>query len=75
MPQVAVMATGAWFDPAGSPGEPERHGNPNVLTLDIGTSRLAQGSSALTALIEIERYDAPAPQVRAFTPPVLAKAG
>jgi biotin/methionine sulfoxide reductase len=75
MPQVAVMATGAWFDPAGSPGEPERHGNPNVLTLDIGTSRLTQGSSALTALIEIERYDAPAPQVRAFTPPVLAKAG
>jgi biotin/methionine sulfoxide reductase len=74
MPQVAVMATGAWFDPA-APGEPERHGNPNVLTLDIGTSRLTQGSSALTALIEIERYDKPAPQVRAFTPPVLATAG
>jgi biotin/methionine sulfoxide reductase len=46
-----------------------------VLTLDIGTSRLAQGSSALTALIEIERYDAPAPPVRAFTPPVLTAAG
>ncbi len=75
MPQVAVMATGAWFDPGGAPGEPERHGNPNVLTLDIGTSRLAQGSSALTALIEIERYDAPAPPVRAFTPPLVAKAG
>ena len=75
MPQVAVMATGAWFDPGRTPGEPERHGNPNVLTLDIGTSRLAQGPSALTALVEIERYDAPAPPVRAFTPPVLAAAG
>ena len=44
MPGVAVMATGAWFDPADAAGEPERHGNPNVLTLDIGTSRLAQGT-------------------------------
>ena len=74
MPHVAVMATGAWFDPPAAPGEPEAHGNPNVLTLDIGTSRLAQGPSALTALIEVERYDAPAPPVRAFTPPVLVAA-
>jgi len=74
MPQVAVMATGAWFDPAETPGAPERHGNPNVLTLDIGTSRLAQGPSALTALVEIERYAAPAPPVRAFEPPVLTPA-
>jgi biotin/methionine sulfoxide reductase len=72
MAGVVVMATGAWFDPAAADGEPERHGNPNVLTLDIGTSQLAQGTSALTALVEIERWDAPAPAVRAFTPPVLA---
>ena len=71
MPGVAVMATGAWFDPPDVPGQPERHGNPNVLTLDIGTSPLAQGTSALTVLIEIERWNAPAPTVRAFTPPVL----
>jgi biotin/methionine sulfoxide reductase len=72
MAGVAVMATGAWFDPPDAAGEPERHGNPNVLTLDIGTSPLAQGASALTVLIEIERWNAPAPEVRAFTPPVLA---
>jgi biotin/methionine sulfoxide reductase len=72
MPGVVVMATGAWFDPAAASGEPERHGNPNVLTLDIGTSALAQGTSALTALVEIERWNAPAPAVRAFTPPELA---
>ena len=72
---VVVMATGAWFDPADAAGEPERHGNPNVLTLDIGTSPLAQGTSALTALVEVERWDQPAPAVRAFTPPELTAAG
>ncbi|MBV8423442.1 MAG: molybdopterin-dependent oxidoreductase [Hyphomicrobiales bacterium] len=75
MPGVVVMATGAWFDPADAAGEPERHGNPNVLTLDIGTSPLAQGTSALTALVEIERWDQPAPAVRVFTPPIVAAAG
>jgi biotin/methionine sulfoxide reductase len=74
MPGVAAMATGAWFDPPDAAGEPERHGNANVLTLDIGTSPLAQGPSALTALVEIERWNAPAPEVRAFTPPELAAA-
>jgi biotin/methionine sulfoxide reductase len=75
MPGVVVMATGAWFDPALDRAEPERHGNPNVLTLDIGTSPLAQGSSALTALVEIERWERPAPAIRAFTPPELALTG
>ena len=44
---VVVMATGAWFDPRDA--ALERHGNPNVLTRDEGTSRLAQGCSALSA--------------------------
>ena len=72
LPRVAIMATGAWFDPALAAGEPERHGNPNVLTLDIGTSRLTQGPSALSALIEIERWDALLPPVEAWSPPRLA---
>ena len=71
MPGVVVMATGAWFDPGSTSEEPERHGNPNVLTLDIGSSPLAQASSALTALVEIERWNEPVPAVRAFTPPEL----
>jgi len=74
MAGVAVMATGAWFDPPAAEGEPERHGNPNVLTLDIGTSPLAQATSAQTALVEIERWNAPVPPVRAFAPPELAPA-
>jgi hypothetical protein len=40
-----------------------------VLTLDIGSSPLAQATSALTALVEIERWNNPAPAVRAFEPP------
>ena len=70
LPNVAVMATGAWMDQ--SDGEPERQGNPNVLTLDIGTSRLTQGSSAQTALVQIERWSGPVPPVRVLTPPAMA---
>ena len=33
----------------------ELNGNPNALTIDIGTSELAQGPSAQTCLVEIER--------------------
>ena len=73
LPNVAVMATGAWLDQ--SDGEPERHGNPNVLTLDIGTSRLTQGSSAQTALVEIERWTGRLLPVRTLTPPELVGAG
>jgi biotin/methionine sulfoxide reductase len=70
---VVQLSTGAWWDPV-SPGDPDsldRHGNPNVLTLDKGTSRLAQGPIAQTALVEIERFDGPLPAVEAFAPPVL----
>jgi biotin/methionine sulfoxide reductase len=66
---VAAMATGAWFD-VESVGV-ERHGNPNVLTLDIGTSRLTQGSSALSALVEVERCDGAVPETKAFEAPLL----
>jgi biotin/methionine sulfoxide reductase len=56
------------------PGDPtalDRHGNPNVLTLDKGTSRLAQGPSAQTALVQLERFDGPLPPVTAYAPPEL----
>ena len=74
MPHVVVMATGAWFDPAPVSGEPEQHGNPNVLTRDIGTSRLTQGSSALSALVEVERWNGALTPIRAWTPPEFAPA-
>jgi biotin/methionine sulfoxide reductase len=71
-PGVVVLPTGAWFDPQDD-GNPmaalERHGNPNALTLDKGTSRLAQGPSAHTTLVEVERFEAEPPAVLAHEPP------
>ena len=66
-PGVAIMATGSWYDPE-SP-RLEKHGNPNVLTYDAGTSRLSQGTSAMTAMVEVERLDGAAPPVGAYDPP------
>jgi biotin/methionine sulfoxide reductase len=70
---VIRLSTGAWFDPedAGSNRPLEKHGNPNALTLDIGASKLSQGCIAQTCLVEIERYDGPAPAVTAHQPPVI----
>ena len=70
-PNVVVLATGAWFDPV-APGGLERHGNPNVLTLDKGTSRLAQGPISQTTLVEVQTFEEDLPEVQAFTPPDLA---
>ncbi|NYE23647.1 molybdopterin-dependent oxidoreductase [Pigmentiphaga litoralis] len=67
MPGVVVMSTGAWFDPQST--SLERHGNPNVLTMDVGTSQLAQAPSALSALVEIEGWTGTAPPVQAFDLP------
>ena len=73
---VAQMATGAWYDPLapGVPGTLDKHGNPNVVTLDKGTSQLSQGSAAQTCLVEVERYDGP-PPVTAFDPPPVVDRG
>ena len=67
MPGVVVMATGAWFDPA--PNGVERGGNPNVLSLDIGTSSLTQGPSALSVLVQVARWTGPAPAVEVYQLP------
>jgi biotin/methionine sulfoxide reductase len=72
MPGVAVMATGAWYDPA--PDGLERNGNANVLCPDIGTSRLAQGPSALSALVEVEKWQGAIPAVHAYDPPAMVAA-
>ena len=55
---VVVLPTGAWYKPQDPNQENslELNGNPNVLTLDIGTSSLAQGCSANTCLVEVEPY-------------------
>jgi biotin/methionine sulfoxide reductase len=71
-PGVIQISTGAWYDPLepGTIGSLDKHGNPNVLTLDKGTSRLAQGPSAQTALVEVEKYVGEPPPVSPFKPPL-----
>ena len=71
---VVQISTGAWYDPA-IPGQRslDKHGNPNVLTADRGTSRLAQATTAHSCLIEVERYVGSVPPVGCFDPPPLAK--
>ena len=70
-PGVIMLATGGWYDPAtaGEVGALDKQGNPNVLTLDKGTSRLAQTSVAQTALVEVERFDGDVPAVGVYSAP------
>ena len=68
---VIRVHTGAWFDPIkpGVPGSLDKHGNPNVLTLDRGTSRLSQGPSSHSTLVEISKFTEELPEITAFQTP------
>jgi biotin/methionine sulfoxide reductase len=72
---VAQVATGAWYDPSlpGDGGSLEKHGNPNVVTADRGTSQLGQCPTAQTTLVEIELLRTPPPPVTAFTVPQVSE--
>jgi biotin/methionine sulfoxide reductase len=71
-PGVVQLSTGAWYDPEDPTADNPIcvHGNPNVLTRDNGTSKLAQGCTGQLTVIEIERFDGPLPPVKAFDPPL-----
>ena len=70
-PGVVQLPTGAWYDPE----DPEDdnplcvHGNPNVLTRDVGTSRLSQGCTGQLTAVQVERFTGNLPPIRAFDPP------
>ena len=51
---VLVLSTGAWFDPDYEINT-DLHGNPNVLTKDVGTSQLSQAPTSHTCLVEIRK--------------------
>ena len=74
---VVQLSTGAWYDHEDPAADNSLcvHGNPNVLTRDAGTSKLAQGCTGQLTAIEIERFDGPLPPVKAFDPPELANPG
>jgi biotin/methionine sulfoxide reductase len=72
MPGVVQLPTGAWYDPGiDAQGRTLcRHGNPNVLTRDRGTSSLTQGCTGQLTAVQVERFDEPVPAMRAFEPPM-----
>jgi biotin/methionine sulfoxide reductase len=73
---VVQLPTGAWYDPE-DPREEKPlcvHGNPNVLTRDIGTSKLAQGCTGQLTTVEVERFAGNLPPIQAYEPPTPATA-
>ncbi len=75
-PGVVQLSVGAWYDPVepGVVGALEKHGNPNVLTTDQGTSRLAQGPSPMSTLVEVRKFAGEPPAVSAHRLPEIAEA-
>ena len=69
---VLIIPTGSWFDPEGTQDKKFKcnHGNPNILTPDIGTSDLAQGPSAHSCLVSIKKVKKESlKEIKAFKPP------
>ncbi|HET6741302.1 MAG TPA: molybdopterin-dependent oxidoreductase [Kribbella sp.] len=66
------LATGAWYDPLdpADPHSPCVHGNPNTLTRDVGTSRLAQACAGQLTGVQVEAWRGPVPPVAAYEPPI-----
>lgn len=65
-----ALPTGAWLDVVEIDGRPvDVHGNPNVLTLDKGSSELSQGTSAHTALVQVRKWGSNLPPVTVFDGP------
>lgn len=72
--RVVQMNTGAWLDavPQDDGTLLCRHGNPNMVTRDYGTSELAQGPVSHSCLVAVEPY-APPTSIEAFLPPQIQK--
>ncbi len=72
---VCRVAEGAWYSPlnGGEEGSLCTYGDPNVLTMDLATSQLAQSNSAHTALVEIEKFTGVLPEVTGFKGPHMDK--
>jgi biotin/methionine sulfoxide reductase len=74
LPGVAQLSTGAWYDPDDPAADAPLcvHGNVNVLTPDVGTSRLAQGCTGQHVLVEIAPHEGALPPIRAYEAPAQA---
>lgn len=69
-PDTIALPTGAWLDLRMINGTPTCiHGNPNMLTLDKGSTGLSQGNVAHTALVNITKREGPLPEIKVHQPP------
>jgi biotin/methionine sulfoxide reductase len=69
IPGVVRLPTGTWFDPAADGERLDKHGNPNAVTQDVGTSQLGQGCAAQSCLVEVAAFIGTPPAVTAFDLP------
>ena len=68
---VVKVDEGAWYAPAvpGVEGTICTNGSANVLTIDIPSSKLANGNISHTALVNIEKYKGEVPELNIFKQP------
>ncbi|NCB55817.1 MAG: trimethylamine-N-oxide reductase TorA, partial [Epsilonproteobacteria bacterium] len=68
---VVCIYEGVWYDPEkpGAVGSLCKNGSPNLLTIDIPTSKLANGNISHTALVNIEKYTGKTLPLTAFSAP------
>ena len=65
---VVRLQEGAWYSPEGAEiGAIDTYGDPNTMTLDIGSSMLAQAVSANTCLVNVEKFHGIAPKSNGFS--------
>lgn len=71
-PGVVRIHEGAWFGPTGAEiNAMDTYGDPNTLTLDLGTSDLAQATSAFTCIVEVEKWEEDPIPVTSFGGPTI----
>ena len=68
---VLRLSEGGWFDPVDptKPGSLDAYGDANCLTVDIGTSKLAQANCGHTAVADVEKFTGDLPPVTVFSTP------
>ncbi|ELX7500682.1 trimethylamine-N-oxide reductase TorA [Vibrio fluvialis] len=68
---VIRIEEGAWYGPLSEKeGAICTYGDPNTLTLDLGTSELAQATSANTCIVDFEKFTGKVPSVTSFGGPI-----
>jgi biotin/methionine sulfoxide reductase len=71
-PGVVQLSTGAWYDPDDDGNCV--HGNPNVLTTDVGSSALGQGTTGGHIRVEVELFVGEPPPLSVLAPPPILAA-